>query len=236
MFVAILNHGHVNAALELKRTLTQHARTIAIDSGSELSPAQRTGFDIALPNVFYSGLLNAVAERTESFAPDDPIFIWCSDVSCDDYARAIQLARRAFTRPYVGIYAPSGWHSDQPQMRNRQSGGLRRVTFVDGFCFALRSSILHQLCPIDTNVNRRGWGLDVQLGYIARHHRWCTVVDDRIEVRHPNTSGYSREAAWHERGAWQAALPPIPRLFHRLARRPLAKRPLSMRLMLALPW
>lgn len=236
MLVAIINHAHVLQALELKRTFLRHARTIAVDSGSTMTPLERSAFDLALPNVYYSGLLNAVAEQTEHFPPDDPIFIWCSDVTCDDYRRAIELARRAFTRPWIGIYAPSAWHSDQPQMRNRRTGTLRRVTFVDGFCFALRSSILHQLCPVDTSLNRRGWGLEVQLGYIARHHRWCTVVDDRIEVRHPRSTGYCRQAAWRERGAWQAALPPIPRLFHRLARRAIAKRPLTMRLMLALPW
>ncbi len=236
MFVAILNHGHVAQALELKRAFLPHARTIAIDSGSTLTPLERSGFDLALPNVYYSGLLNAVAERTEHFAPDDPIFIWCSDVTCDDHSRMIELARRAFTRPWIGIYAPSASHSDQPQMRNRNTGTVRRVTFVDGFCFAVRSSILHQLCPIDTRLNRRGWGLEVQLGYIARHHRWSTVIDDRIEVQHPRHTGYSRADAWRERGAWQAALPPMPRLFHRLARRPLAKKPLTMRLMLALPW
>lgn len=236
MFIAILNHALTRQALELKRRLSPHARTIAIDSGSVLTTEEFAQFDLALPNVYYSGLLNAVAEQTTSFAPDDPIFIWCSDVTCADYSLLVRRAREAFALPHIGIYAPSASHSDQPQMRNRRTGRLRRVTFTDGFCVACRASIFHQLCPVDTTLNRHGWGLEVQLGYIARHHGWHVVIDDGIEVRHPRNTGYCRDAAWRERGAWQAALPRAPRLFHRLARRPLAKQPLTMRLLLALPW
>ncbi len=236
MVVAILNHALTEQALALKRTFSALARTLAIDSGSTLTPDQRAAFDLALPNVYYSGLLNAVAEQTEMLPPDDPVLVWCSDVTCDDYARTCAVIREAFAGSHIGIYAPCSTHSDQPQMLNRRSGGMRRVTFVDGFCFAVRSSILQQLCPVDTRLNRRGWGLDVQLGYIARHHGWHVVVDDRLQVNHPRSTGYSRTDAWRERGQWQAALPPASRLFHRLARRSFAKRPLTMRLMLALPW
>lgn len=236
MVVAILNHALTEQALALKRTFSVHARTLAIDSGSALTPEQRAAFDLALPNVYYSGLLNAVAEQTQTLPPDDHVLVWCSDVTYDNYDRMCAVIREVFAAPRLGIYAPCGTHSDQPQMRNRHSGGLRRVTFVDGFCFAVRSSILQQLCPVDLRLNRRGWGLDVQLGYIARHHGWHVVVDDRVQVNHPRSTGYSRSDAWRERGQWQAALPPAPRLFHRLARRAFAKRALTMRLMLALPW
>jgi hypothetical protein len=121
-------------------------------------------------------------------------------------------------------------------MANHGTGGLRRVTFVDGFCFATRAHLLRRLCPIDTQVNLRGWGLEVQFGYLARHTDLRTVVDDSIEVQHPRSTGYCRKAAWRERGAWQARLPARVRLFHRLARRPLAKHPLMMRLLLAPTW
>lgn len=236
MLIAIINHALNAQALHLKRTLSPHARTLAFDSGSALTADDRTGFDVTLANVYYSGLLNAVAIHTALLPPDDPVLVWCSDVTCDDHVRLCALVREAFHEPHIGIYAPSATHSDHPQMRNRHTAGLRRVTFTDGFCFATRASILHRLCPIDTRLNRRGWGLEVQLGYLARVAGWHAVIDDRIEVNHPRNTGYCRDTAWRERGAWQAALPPAPRLFHRLARRPLIKRPLTMRLMLALPW
>jgi hypothetical protein len=236
MFIAVINHALNAQALQLKQIFSRLARTIAIDSGSPLTAAERAGFDLALPNVYYSGLLNAVAEHTALHAPDDPVFIWCSDVTCDDYARLVALARAAFTDPRIGVYAPSAWHSDQAHMRCRRTGGLRHVTFVDGFCFAARNTLLQQLCPIDTRFNRFGWGVELQLAYLAHHGNWQVMIDDRIEVRHPRSTGYCRATACRERGAWQARLPTRPRLFHRLARRSVSKHPLTMRLLLALPW
>lgn len=236
MLVAIVNHGLNAQALSLKRAFLPHTRTVAIDSGSELTPAERAGFDLALPNVYYSGLLNAVADEAANLPADEPVFVWCSDVTYRDYGEASALAADAFTRPRVGTYAPSAWYSTHRQMWNRRSGLLRSVTFVEGFCFATRAFLLRQLCPIDTTRNRLGWGLDVQLGYLTRHAGLLSVVDDRIEVQHPPETGYSRVAARHERSAWQAGLPQRPRLFHQLARRQVNKRPLTMRLLLSLPW
>jgi hypothetical protein len=236
MLLAVINHGLSGQALALKRAFAPHTPALAIDSGSALTSVERAAFDLALPNVYYSGLLNAVATASANLPADEPVFIWCSDVTAPDYERACALAADALARPDVGTYAPSAWYSPHRQMWNRRSGALRAVTFVDGFCFATRASLLRQLCPIDTKRNRLGWGLDVQLGYLTRHARLRAVVDDRLEVRHPQSTGYSRPAAGRERGAWQAQLPREPRWFHRLARHKLNKHPLTMRLILSFPW
>lgn len=236
MLVAIINHALTRHALELKRAFSPHARTIAIDSGSLLTTDEYPQFDVALPNVYYSGLLNAVAEQSAGLDAADPVYICCSDVTVGDPARAIALVREAFSDRRIGSYAPSAHHSDHRQMACERTGRLRVVTFVDGFCFATRAGLLRQLCPIDLQQNLRGWGLEVQLGYLTRRAGQRTVVDDRIEVQHPRSTGYCRREAWRERGAWQARLSSRPRLFHRLARRKVNKHPLTMRLLLALPW
>lgn len=59
MLVAIINHGLVAEALvSAQARALPHGATIVIDSGSELTPSERMQCDFALPNVFYSGLLN----------------------------------------------------------------------------------------------------------------------------------------------------------------------------------
>jgi hypothetical protein len=236
MFVAVINHALARQALDLKRSFAAHAQTIVIDSGSSLTAAERAEFDVALPNVYYSGLLNEIAQQTRSLKEADPVYIWCSDVTVPDQREAISLAAEAFRDPTIGTYAPSAWHSFHGQMRNRGTGTLRTVSFVDGFCFATRVSVLRELCPIDTRVNIRGWGLEVQIGYLTRRAGLRTVIDDRIEARHPSTTGYSRNTANAERIDWRKRLPAPAWLFFQLATRRIVKQSLGMRLLLALPW
>jgi hypothetical protein len=236
MFVAVINHALTAQARHLKRSFAGHAHTIAIDSGSSLTSADRADFDVALPNVYYSGLLNEIERQASSLGANDPVYIWCSDVAVSDHGEAISLADAAFTDPTIGTYAPSAWHSFHGQMRNRGTGRLRTVSFVDGFCFATRVSVLRELCPIDTRVNIRGWGLEVQIGYLTRRAGLRTVIDDRIEVRHPSTTGYSRDTANAERVDWRKRLPAPAWLFFQLATRRFVKQSLGMRLLLALPW
>ena len=217
MHVAIINHEHTAAALALKAAFAPHAEVLALDSGSNLTTAERSQFDLALPNVYYSGLLNAVAESTAGLDDNDVVYLWSSDVSHGDYAAAVSRAREAFLDPGVGTYAPSAWFSGHRQMWNKRTGGLRPVTFVEGFCFATRAGVLRRLCPVDTSVNALGWAVDIQLGYLTRRSALRTVVDDRLEVRHPRSTGYSTRAAALQRRAWLAQLPAGARRFHRVA-------------------
>jgi hypothetical protein len=236
MLIAILNHGHTAAALALKRAFAAHAPTVALDSGSTLTAAERAGFDVALPNVYYSGLLNAVAELAAPLGDGEPVYCWASDVSHSDPAQVLARAQEAFADPAVGTYAPSAWYSGHPQMWQKRTGRLRRVLFVEGFCFATRAGLLRQLCPIDTTMNSHGWGIDIHLGYLTRGAGLASVVDDRLRVEHPRSTGYSATTAARQRKAWAARLPRGARWFHRLASIDLFKRGPGMRVVLALPW
>jgi hypothetical protein len=217
MLLVIINHGQNQAAIALKAAFAPHTEVLAIDSGSNLSPDERSHFDLTLPNVYYCGLLNAAAHASRTRPADEVIYFWSSDVSYDSPARALASAAEAFTDSRTGTYAPSAWFSGHRQMWNKQTGKLRRVSFVEGFCFATRAGLLRELCPIDTNVNAMGWGIDMQLGFLTLRRGQRSVVDDRIEVKHPQSTGYSTLVAKQQRTAWLATLPSSVRRFHRIA-------------------
>lgn len=224
MLLAVVNHARTAEALALKRAFTPHLETVAIDSGSALSAEERAGFDVALPNVYYAGLLNAVAAATTGRPAAEPVYVWASDVAHDDPAAVVARAAAAFADPRIGLYAPSAWFAGQRQMHRRPGGALRQVLFVEGFCFATRLGLLRALCPVDPAVNTMGWGLDLQLGYLAHAAGLRCVVDDAVEVRHPRATGYPKAEASRQRRNWVAAQSPAARRFHRIASWEWAKR------------
>lgn len=236
MLIAIINHEQNAAALALRQAFAPHARAVAIDSGSRLTDEERRGFDRTLPNVYYCGLINAVAEFAAPLGDAEPVWVWASDVSAEDHGRAVALAADAFNDPKIGTYAPSAWFSGHPQMWNRGTGRCRRATFAEGFCFATRAAVLRALCPIDTQVNALGWGVDLQLAFLTRQRRQHVVIDDRVQVSHPQSTGYSTDAAQRQRMAWLAGLPPRARRYHRVASWGWTKRPPFTAWVESLPW
>jgi hypothetical protein len=214
LLVAVVNHGHADAALALGRAFRSAAEVVLIDSGSSLSPDQARGFDLVLPNVYYAGLLNAAAALAARLRADH-LYLVCSDVRFSDCALAVRRAEAAFDRPGVGVYAPSARGSVHRQMSGRAGGRLRPVAFVDGFCFAARCDLLRELCPVDTALNALGHGLDVQLGYLAMRRGLASVVDDELTVEHPLGSGYHQGEARRQWRRWaRTALTARARLFH----------------------
>ena len=235
MLIAVLNHARTAAALALADSLNNAGRVHLIDSGSALTPAERARFDVCLPNVYYSGLLNAAAAIAQAESECTGILLWASDVSASVPEEVAQRAQQAIERHGVGVYAPSSLAgSSHRQMRPLRADGLRAVTFTDGFCFALRRELLLELCPVDTSINQLGHGLDVQLAYLAWGRGWPVVVDDGVRVEHPRGSGYSDKQANRECAAWVRRLPVRARWFHRVARLNWAKTEGGMRLVRAL--
>lgn len=234
LLVVIINHGLNDKALELKASFAPHVPVIAIDSGSVLTDAQRAGFDLALPNVYYGGCMRAAAEYAMKHWYTH-VWIWASDVSCENPAEAVMNCREAFASSGTGVYAPSADYSFHRQMRPAEGEGLCRVSFTDGFCFAACTSLLTQTC-LDFEGSSFGFGMDIHLGLLARKRRQSVLVDHRYQVSHPRGAGYSVAKATSEWKRWRNRQSLSVRLFHRLARKRVAKTPLGMRCLLALPW
>jgi hypothetical protein len=218
VLVAVVNHERTDAALTLGREFRAASEVVLIDSGSRLSPEQARGFDLRLPNVYYAGLLNA-AVAVAAARGAEHLYLVCSDVVFPDCALAVRRAEAALADRRLGVYAPSARGSPHVRMRRRPGGRLRPVAFVDGFAFAARRALLESLCPVDTRLNALGYGLDVQLGYLAMRQGLGSVVDDALTVEHPVGSGYSREQACDQWRRWRRSELTAPaRLFHRLVR------------------
>ena len=204
MLVTIVNHQYNDQAVELVKGFRPQAEVIAIDSGSTLDERHNPFFDLKLPNVYYSGLVNAAYQELSDRPNHAILYFICSDVRFDDFASTIAYAKSAFEDPQVGVYAPSVNISGHPQMLCHQTGDLRPVVFVEGICFAVRLSLLEQLCPINTEVNYLGWGLDVYLGFLAMQAGLTSVVDDRLTIYHQADCGYDTAQARQQRDRWIA--------------------------------
>ena len=176
-----------------------HGDTLLIDSGSKLNAKQRRHFDIVLPNVYYSGLLNRAHAVLLDSKADWMLFI-CSDVMISDAGGFISRFRETARNPSIGLIAPA---IDRPchhrQMQARSFNRRRNVPFVDGYCVAVRKDVLGRVCPIDTSINRIGWGIETHLGYAAKRLGLSAVVDDAIRVAHPDGSGYGHTLARTQR-------------------------------------
>jgi hypothetical protein len=234
--VVVVNHEHNAQAHELAQAFRPHAQTVAIDSGSRLTPAEEAWFDQRLPNVHYTGLWNAAVKACDDLADHDALYFICSDVSVPDAELAVARARRAFADPRIGIYGASATGSSFRTMHNQGTGGLRDLPFVDGFCFAARLFLLRAIAPVDTSVNALGWGLDVHLSLCARIVGLRCVIDDGVQVSHSFGSGYGHDEAkaqWH---AWLATQPPAVSRGHRRIFHSFSETALGILLLRLTPW
>lgn len=234
LLLAILNHGPAAPALALRAVLRATAPVLALDSGSTLSVEERARFDYVLPNVFYAGLLAAAvaAARSGGF---EWVWLWTSDVTSPSPPVTVRTALPVLRRDDAGIYAPAADYSPHPQMRPRGDHSVRPATFVDGFCFAARTTLLETLCA-DGGAYGYGYGVDIHLGLLAHRRGLRTWVDHGNVVSHPRSTGYSSRAAKLGWKRWRRRLPLSARLFHRLAYSRRLKSERGMRALLALPW
>jgi hypothetical protein len=236
LLVVIVNHNDNANAAELVQGFRSLAPVCAIDSGSDLTPEDEKTFDIRLPNVHYSGLFNEATRFATKQTQESEVYFICSDVGFDDYAEALRCATDAFRDPNVGVYAPTANASSHGSMLNRGSGGFRQACFVEGFCFAARLSLMQEMTPVDLEVNRIGWGLDVHLGYLAMKNNQVSVVDDRVIVQHPTPSGYAKDEARTQRNRWYEGLPPKAQRFRALTGNGLAHTRFGVAILNRLSW
>jgi len=239
----VFNYNCNDNAVKLAEEFRQLSPTYLIDSGSEFeSSLQKNQFDKLLSNVFYCGMINEIIREMKDQC--EVICFVASDVKVKEPKHLLQALKGAFEDPKVGIYAPSvnKEGSNHPQMRQKGTGGLRKAVFVDGFCFAARTSILKNLYPIDVELNRIGWGIDVYLSFLAIKTKMITVVDDGVEVEHyvgPNNHPNPQEfihAAKTQRANWFNSLEKGAQRFRSVTSIALLKNQAGATFVNSLPW
>ena len=216
VLVTVVNHQCNQQAITLKQGFAKLAETCLIDSGSELSEQEREAFDQVHGNIYYSGLFNQAVETLLKSNKTWLLFI-ASDVRVANYGIFMQRLLRAMESKNIGVYSPCSSGSNHRQMWCKNSGKMRPVAFVEGYCFAARRDLLEKIYPVDAAINRMGWGIDVYLGYYAFKQGLLSVVDDRVRVEHPIESGYCSDTARKQRDQWLTTLPSKAQRFQRLS-------------------
>ncbi|WP_370090173.1 hypothetical protein [Ekhidna sp.] len=213
LLVAIINHNHNQEGIALKNEFGQLVDTILIDSGSTFEGDEREHFDFTLPNVYYNGLLN---QAHVAMKPGHThLLLITSDVVIEDFDILLTRMKEVYTQnPKVAVYAPSAVHSTHHHMNNLKSNDIRKVTFTEGFCFAMPRPYLDEICPIDLSINKIGHGIDMYMGYLSMKNNCWAVVDDKVVVDHPHGSGYSDKQARIERDRWYATKSTAAQAYH----------------------
>ena len=193
VLVCITNHKNNENAFKLKEQLSTLFDVILIDSGSD----DNTGFDVKLPNVYYTGLFNESVRLTKQRGKKYLYFI-ASDVFIDDpYSiwRCINDVGKYESNDNVYVWSPSSKGQSAKQCKNMNTAFIRDVNYVEGFTFLAKIDVLEPFYPVSLIDNKYGYGLDLLTGYYCKELGGRCVVDDRVEVYHKEGTGYDQKKA-----------------------------------------
>jgi|GEM_PF-1451425 len=204
----IFNHNCNDNSIFWSESFSPWFKTVILDSGSEPPCVHPSA--VNLDNVYYSGLMNEAYARAVE-GGYKWVVVLTSDlrISEKDIPRLARSISKMSKAVNVGLYQPANslkgtahWHS----MRKRPYK-LRRRRFQEGWFHMVRTDVLGKICPVDTSVNRLGWGLDVALSYYCLKEDLLILVDSRIPVEHPAGTGYNREEAERQMKVWFSLIP-----------------------------
>ncbi|MBR1872557.1 MAG: hypothetical protein IJ795_05060 [Bacteroidales bacterium] len=204
----IFNYNVNEGAIAWSERLSAHFDTLILDSGSNPRCVHPTA--VPLDNIFYSGLMNEAWKRAHE-GGYDWLVVLTSDLEINDrnFARLSRGIEDISRSVNVGLYQPSNsWKGrSHHQSRCWYTGRMRCVNFQEGWFHMVRMDLLDKVCPIDLDLNRLGWGIDLALSHFARVNGLLILVDDRVRVTHPHGSGYNKDEADRQMRAWLATIP-----------------------------
>ena len=190
--------------------LSPHFDTLILDSGS--TPACTHPLAVNLPNIFYSGLMNKayelLCERDYRW-----LMIVTSDIEIDEKhtSRLIAAMKDIINTTNVALYQPSCRISFRGRALHQScchfTGRIRKVNFQEGWFHLANREVLAEVLPMDVEINKFGWGVDLALSHYARVKNMLVLVDDRIRVLHPKGTGYNKERALLQMREWHKTLP-----------------------------
>lgn len=206
----IFNHNSNEKAIEWYDRLHNDFETVILDSGS--SPSCSHEAAVVFGNIYYSGLMNEAYSRALEKGCRW-LMIVTSDIEIDDAntVRLIRGMKDIMGTQNVALYQPSCKWSLKGRAHLQSmchfSRGLRCVNFQEGWFHMVRLDIMGEFMPIDTEINRMGWGIDLALAHFARLRGRLVIVDDRVRVVHPRGTGYNRDVAKSQMREWLSSIP-----------------------------
>jgi hypothetical protein len=185
VLVSVTNYDFSDNADHLKRQFKKCFPTILVDSQSPYPPKTA---DFIIKNDYYPGLWNASVKHAI-----DNKFRWLMFVASDLQIKNVSLlcrrAHEVIRNDKIGSWTPSlkkGSRASFTALFNKDTDSIRECVLIEGFFFLSRVELLVPLYPIDQK-NIYGWGVDVASCYLAFKSQMLVVVDDRIEIFHPES-------------------------------------------------
>lgn len=198
MICVIFNHNHNENSANLLEMFSRDMDTVVLDSGSSVEDPR---FSI-MGNIYYSNLLNESARLMNLMNKSWLLFI-TGDIEIDkeNYTKLITATKNL---DGIGSYSPSVSKISKSHgfCKRVSDSGLRDVNFNEGFMSIVSSDIINKICPVNSNINKHGWGLDVYTGYQCKKSGLRCVVDDSVEVYHPHSTGYDLSEASYGMYSW----------------------------------
>lgn len=211
----IFNYNENDSSIAWSERLSPCFDTVILDSGSQ--PPCQHPTAVHLDNIYYSGLMNEAYRRArEGGYPW--VMILTSDLGIRD--RHVPRLRRTMERislaSNVGLYQPANgiFSRSHSKSKARLWGGIRSTNFQEGWFHLVPTELLGRICPIDTGINRLGWGLDMALSFFANREGRLILVDSSVRVHHPSGSGYNQDEADRQMKAWFKTIPGFRDPFH----------------------
>jgi len=183
LLTTVINYGFETNADYLKRFFQRLGPILLIDSSSPRSPKTT---DITIPNAYYPGLWNEAVHHAVA-SNYEWLFVIASDVKLLRITDFKAIVNQVCATPEIGVWTPSLHKSSRCASKlsfNRGTGGLRTCSYVEGFCFLVRTDIIKQQHPIPA-WNKSGWGVDVVTSWLATQQGYQAKVDDRLLIHHP---------------------------------------------------
>lgn len=159
-------------------------------------PFEATDKILKLPNIYYSGQWNKVLE----IADCDVIFIISSDISVPIARKLIRKMTNFYKRhgDKAALYAPDVWWTPwtyDPSTLKDVGNLCKIVPSTDSMVWSLKTDLAHKVGPIDLNINKIGWGIEIVAAWKATIENKYTVRDYSIKLHHPKNSNYDRNKA-----------------------------------------
>lgn len=184
----IFNYSLFDKAFNLYERFSSHGYdTYLLNCACKNDPEfKETDKILKFPNIYYSGQWN----KTLEIANCDVINIVSSDIEVPN----VKLFMKKMTKFYekhgdkAAIYAPDVWWTPwtyNPSKLKDVGDECKLVPTTDSMVWSLRSDVAYKVGPIDLNVNKIGWGIEIIAAWIADLEGRYTARDYSIKLTHP---------------------------------------------------
>jgi hypothetical protein len=201
----IFNYAHFTEAMALYDGFKDAGCDVfLLNCESPLDPIfEETDHIKKFGNIYYTGQWNEALKLLTG----DAAFLINSDVKVKSIRRLISKTEAFFSKygQKAGIYAPNLWWTPwtyNPALLEDIGNQLKKVPATDSTVWGVCSSIAHKVGPIDLNLNRLGWGIEIVAAYYCVLEGKLVVRDYSIKLEHPHHTAYNRAEADRQWRRW----------------------------------